>query len=62
MKSHILGADSSPKKVIGHTGDLGSFISAYWVFPETESAVVVFKQRRWRFEQYHRSSIDADIV
>ena len=41
MKSHILGADSSPKKVIGHTGDLGSFISAYWVFPETESAVVV---------------------
>ncbi|KAL2058640.1 hypothetical protein ABVK25_001368 [Lepraria finkii] len=41
MKPHILGADSSPKKVIGHTGDLGSFISAYWVFPETESAVVV---------------------
>lgn len=41
MKSYILVAGSFPKKVIGHTGDLGSFTSGYWVFPETESAVVV---------------------
>ena len=27
--------------MIGHTGDLGSFTSAYWGFPETESAIVV---------------------
>lgn len=40
-RSYMMGADSAPRKVIGHTGDLGSFTSAYWVFPETESAVVV---------------------
>lgn len=36
-----MGKKSTPRKVIGHTGDIGSFTSAYWVFPETESAVVV---------------------
>lgn len=40
-RSYVMGADSAPRTVIGHTGDLGSFTSAYWVFPETESAVVV---------------------
>ncbi|KAL9609451.1 MAG: hypothetical protein Q9167_005780 [Letrouitia subvulpina] len=40
-KSYILGAESSPRPAIGHTGDLGGFLSAYWTFPETKSAVVV---------------------
>jgi CubicO group peptidase (beta-lactamase class C family) len=39
--SYILGAESAPRAVIDHNGDLGSFTSAYWAFPETESAVVV---------------------
>lgn len=41
LNSMGMRQDSSPKKVIGHTGDLGSFTSTYLVFPETESAVVV---------------------
>ena len=41
MNSYTLGADSSPMAVIGHTGELGSFNSAYWTFSETESAVIV---------------------
>ena len=41
MNSYILGETSPPRAVIGHTGDLGSFTCAYWVFPDTESAVVV---------------------
>lgn len=40
-QSYVLGAKSDKRKVIGHTGDLGAFTSAYWVFPETKSAVVV---------------------
>jgi len=40
-RSYVMGANSAPRKVIGHAGDLGSFTSAYWVFPQTESAVVV---------------------
>ncbi|KAK3168741.1 hypothetical protein OEA41_005189 [Lepraria neglecta] len=36
-----MGAESAPKKVIGDTSDLRGFTSTYWVFPETESAVVV---------------------
>lgn len=41
MKSYVMGAESTPRKVIGHTGDLGSYTSAHWTFPETESAVIV---------------------
>ena len=41
MNSYTLGADSPPTVVVGHTGDLGSFTSAYWTFPRTESAVIV---------------------
>lgn len=39
--SHIIGAESASKKVIGDTSDLRGFKSTYWVFPETESAVLV---------------------
>ena len=41
MKGYTLGADSSPMVVVGHTGELGSFTSAYWTSPKTESAVIV---------------------
>ena len=41
MNSYTLGKTSPPRAVIGHTGDLGSFTCAYWVFPDTESAVAV---------------------
>ncbi|KAI9846970.1 MAG: hypothetical protein M1837_003326 [Sclerophora amabilis] len=36
-----IGADSPGRTVIGHTGELGGFLSAYWTFPEDDSAVVV---------------------
>lgn len=39
--SYILGTDSAPRAVFGHSGDLGGFTSAYLVFPGTESAVVL---------------------
>ncbi|MCJ1459423.1 hypothetical protein MMC28_009801 [Mycoblastus sanguinarius] len=39
--TYVMGAKSPSRKVIGHTGDMGNFASAYWVFPETESAIVV---------------------
>lgn len=52
MKSYILGEESAPRVVVGHTGDLGSFTCAYWTFPETESAVVVLT---------NGSSVDGDL-
>ena len=52
MASYILGEESPPRVVVGHTGDLGSFTSAYWTFPETESAVVVLT---------NGSSVDGDL-
>ncbi|KAK4695662.1 hypothetical protein P7C71_g2128, partial [Lecanoromycetidae sp. Uapishka_2] len=36
-----MGANSFPRKVIGNTSDLGTYTSTYWVFPESESAVIV---------------------
>lgn len=39
--SYRLGAESPLMKVVGHTGELGGFLSAYWTFPEEDSAVVV---------------------
>lgn len=51
MKSYVLGAKSAPKAVIGHSGDLVSFTSAFWAFPETQSAVVVLT---------NASSVDGD--
>lgn len=41
MHNYIMGVDSPRRKVIGNTSDLGSYTSTYWVFPETDSAVVV---------------------
>ena len=41
INGYILGADSPPMVVVGHTGDLGSFTNAYWTFPQTKSAVIV---------------------
>jgi CubicO group peptidase (beta-lactamase class C family) len=49
--SYNLGAESAPRAVIGHNSDLGGFTSAYWTFPETESAVVVMT---------NASSVDGD--
>ena len=49
--SYILGAESAPRAVLGRSGDLGGFTSAYWAFPETESAVVVMT---------NASSVDGD--
>lgn len=37
----IVGQNSAPRRAIGHTGALGSFVSAYWTFPDSRSAVVV---------------------
>jgi CubicO group peptidase (beta-lactamase class C family) len=37
-----IGATSPPLTVVGHTGELGGFLSAYWTLPEEDSAVVVF--------------------
>ena len=39
--SYTLGETSPPRAAIGHTGHLGSFTCACWVFSDTESAVVI---------------------
>ncbi|CAO2647168.1 Nn.00g080900.m01.CDS01 [Neocucurbitaria sp. VM-36] len=36
-----LGQSSPPQMVLGHTGEIQNFTSAYWVFPSTASCVVV---------------------
>ncbi|CEL00838.1 hypothetical protein ASPCAL00433 [Aspergillus calidoustus] len=36
-----IGAASPPLTVVGHTGELGGFLSAYWTLSEEDSAVVV---------------------
>jgi hypothetical protein len=42
IKTHYeIGAHSPKRAVVGHTGELGSFLSAYWTFPEDDSAVIV---------------------
>lgn len=38
---YCIGERSPPMAVVGHTGELGGFLSAYWTFPEEDSAVVV---------------------
>ncbi|KAI1120576.1 beta-lactamase/transpeptidase-like protein [Nemania abortiva] len=38
---YVLGRESTERLMIGHTGDYGGFLSAYWTFPQDEIAVVV---------------------
>ncbi|EEU36090.1 uncharacterized protein NECHADRAFT_53115, partial [Fusarium vanettenii 77-13-4] len=41
-RDYSIGKDSgAPRPVIGHTGELGGFLSAYWTFPEDDCAIVV---------------------
>ncbi|KAJ5609032.1 hypothetical protein N7528_009599 [Penicillium herquei] len=40
-KPYCIGERSLPMSVVGHTGELGGYLSAYWTFPEEESSVVV---------------------
>ncbi|KAF2175357.1 beta-lactamase/transpeptidase-like protein [Zopfia rhizophila CBS 207.26] len=35
------GESLTPRTLLGHTGELQNFTSAYWIFPSTASAVVV---------------------
>ena len=52
MRSYILGAESPPRKAIGHTGDLGYLLhNRVLDLPEIESAVVVLT---------NSSSVDGD--
>lgn len=41
MEDYIMGATSPSRKVIGNTSDLGTYTSTYYIFPETESAIIV---------------------
>lgn len=40
-RDYMIGKDSQKRIAIGHTGELGGFLSAYWTFPEEDSPVVV---------------------
>ncbi|KAF9773379.1 hypothetical protein IL306_008834 [Fusarium sp. DS 682] len=38
---YTLGQHSKARRVIGHTGEYGGFLSVYWTFPDEEAAIVV---------------------
>lgn len=38
---YCIGMGCGDRLVIGHTGELGGFLSAYWTFPEDDCAIVV---------------------
>ncbi|KAI8651272.1 hypothetical protein NCS55_01371000 [Fusarium keratoplasticum] len=40
-QEYSIGKDSKERVAIGHTGELGGFLSAYWTFPEDDCAIVV---------------------
>ncbi|RSL74654.1 hypothetical protein CEP53_000098 [Fusarium sp. AF-6] len=40
-RNYSIGKDSGERLVIGHTGELGGFLSAFWTFPEDDCAIVV---------------------
>ncbi|RTE84066.1 hypothetical protein BHE90_001341 [Fusarium euwallaceae] len=40
-RDYSIGKESEERLVIGHTGELGGFLSAYWTFPEDDCAIVV---------------------
>ncbi|KAJ4321444.1 hypothetical protein N0V84_005366 [Fusarium piperis] len=40
-QDYSIGSNSRDRLVIGHTGELGGFLSAYWTFPEDDCAIVV---------------------
>ncbi|KAM0431329.1 hypothetical protein ACHAPT_005303 [Fusarium lateritium] len=40
-RNYSIGKDSGDRLVIGHTGELGGFLSAYWTFPEEDCSIVV---------------------
>ncbi|KAL2672317.1 hypothetical protein Neosp_013021 [[Neocosmospora] mangrovei] len=40
-RDYSIGKDSGERVVIGYTGELGGFLSAYWTFPEDDCAIVV---------------------
>lgn len=41
MKKYTMGRNSFPRDAIGNTSDLGTYTSTYWVFPGSDSAVIV---------------------
>ncbi|KAM5348631.1 hypothetical protein ACJ41O_008455 [Fusarium nematophilum] len=40
-RDYSIGKDSGDRLVIGHTGELGGFLSAYWTFPDDDCSLVV---------------------
>jgi hypothetical protein len=38
----VIGVESSPKLTISHSGAIGGFLTSFYTFPETCSAIVVF--------------------
>lgn len=40
-QEYSIGKNSKDRVAIGHTGELGGFLSAYWTFPEDDCAIVV---------------------
>ncbi|KAI5457332.1 beta-lactamase/transpeptidase-like protein [Mariannaea sp. PMI_226] len=40
-RHYSIGKDSGDRLVIGHTGELGGFLSAYWTFPDDDCSIVV---------------------
>ncbi|KAM6511332.1 Hypothetical protein NCS54_01396500 [Fusarium falciforme] len=40
-RDYSIGKGCGDRLVIGHTGELGGFLSAYWTFPEDDCAIVV---------------------
>jgi len=39
---YTVGEAGREQVVVGHTGELGSFLTSYWTLPEEQTAVVVF--------------------
>ncbi|KAI5456153.1 beta-lactamase/transpeptidase-like protein [Mariannaea sp. PMI_226] len=40
-RHYSIGKDSGDRLAIGHTGELGGFLSAYWTFPDDDCSIVV---------------------
>ncbi|CAM1509595.1 Fc.00g033340.m01.CDS01 [Cosmosporella sp. VM-42] len=40
-QDYTIGSDSCPKVAVGHLGEYGGYLSAYWAFPEEDASVVV---------------------
>jgi hypothetical protein len=41
-KPYVVGEAGKPQTAVGHTGELGSFLTSYWTVPEEKTGVLVF--------------------